>query len=284
MNIDLFHLGPQKSATTWVYQSLKEHPEILTSYNDTVHYYDIYYHKGEKWYKSHFPQSRSDKKTFDPTYTYLRSPWAPRRIAKDNPDAKFLLCLRNPIDRAFSHYWHEKKKQKIAFEFHEVLENYDLYSSWIEPGLYGEHIERYLKYFDRDQILFLRFENLKKDPKTFLSKILSFIEVDPNFKPSTLNKKSNAAKGKYTFTRKVWVSLKDKVINTRLERPLRKLNVDEVAKNIEALPLIGKLLNDKDEYERGVPEDVKDELLELIEPEIERLENLLNIKLDNWRK
>ena len=284
MKIDVFHIGPQKTATTWVYECLSEHPEIITSKTDTVHYYDIFYYKGNEWYTTQFLQGKKNEKIFDPTYTYIRSPWVPRRIAKDNPNAKFIVSLRNPIDRAFSHYWHEKKKQKIAFEFSEVLENYDLYSSWIEPGLYAEHIERYLEYFDREQFLFLKFNLLKKDPKDYLNKILTFIDVDTDFIPSVLNEKKNPAVPVLTSIRINWMKLKDKIKNEGPEDTLRKLKVDKLAKVVEKMPLIRKVLHDKDEYERGVPEEVKEELEELVEPEIQRLEKLLDINLDEWRQ
>jgi hypothetical protein len=283
MTVDVFHIGPQKSATTWVYDCLKEHPEVVVSKSDTVHYYDMFYHKGREWYKNHFPVDTSGKKVFDPTCTYIRSPWAPRRIAAEYPEAKFILCLRNPIDRAFSHYWHEKKKQKIAFEFKEVLENYDLYSSWIETGMYAEHIERYLQYFDREQFLFLKFEDLKQDPEQLLHRILTFIDIDTNFRPSILDKKSNAATGKKTLINRGWNRTKSVLVDIGLKKSLQKLNVDQKAKRIESLPYVGKLLNNKGEYEQGVPIDVKNKLLDLIEPEIGRLENLLNIELESWK-
>jgi hypothetical protein len=244
----------------------------------------MFYHRGEQWYKDQFPAQKFGNKIFDPTYTYIRSPWAPRRIADDHPEAKFILCLRNPVERAFSHYWHEKKKQKIAFEFNEVLENYDLYSSWIEPGLYAEHIERYQQCFERDQFLFLRFEDLKQNPQEFLNNIFTFVEVDTGFRPSILDKKSNAATGRKTPLNKGWYKIKSIIADIGMERPLKELNVDKAAKKIESLPIAGKLLNDKDEYEKGVPAAIRTELLYIIEPEIERLEKLLDINLKDWKK
>ncbi|MGM0582458.1 MAG: sulfotransferase domain-containing protein [Bacteroidota bacterium] len=285
MKVDFFVVGPQKAATTWVYECLKEHDEIVVPINGhLVHYYDIFYQKGEEWYKSFFPEINQDQKFLDPTPTYIRSPWAPKRIAQDNPQAKIIISLRNPIDRAFSHYWHEKKKQKIAFEFEEVLENYDLYSSWIEPGLYAEHIERYLRYFDKEQFLFLRFEDLKRDSEKFLHQILTFIGVNTDFEPSFLNKKANPAKGKHTPIYKMWTKLKSIPVGTKFESNLRSLGIDNVVKKLENMPMIGKALNNKDEYERGIPKKFRLELLELIEPEIQRLENLLEMDLSNWRE
>jgi hypothetical protein len=249
-----------------------------------VNYYDIKYYKGIEWYEKFYDDAEDGDLLFDPTMTYIRSPWAPRRIARDNPEAKIILCLRNPIDRAFSHYWHEKKKGAIDFEFEEVLQNYDLYSSWLEPGFYAEHIERYLRYFDREQLLCLRFRTLKTDPKAFLTRILRFAEVDEEFEPSWLNRKSNEAGGRRTPVNRVWRRVKKAIVQSPLEQMARDLHLGRAAQSVEQLPGIGSLLRDRSEYEEGVSPALRAELLEVCDPEIQRLEQLLDLDLDAWRQ
>jgi hypothetical protein len=282
--VDLFHIGPQKSATTWVYRCLSEHEEVFVPRTNTIHYYDMKYHKGREWYEAFFEQARRGQVRLDSTMTYIRSPWAPRRIAEEHPDAKIMLCLRNPIDRAFSHYWHEKKKGSINFDFSEVLENYDLYSSWIEPGLCAEHLERYLEYFDREQLLCLRFETLKADQRAFLRQIYHFAGIDDTVRPSWLDRKSNEAEGRRTPTNRVWRGIKKAVVRSSLETAARNMRLDDAAQSLEQLPLIGQVLQDKQEYEEGIDPALRTELLELCEPEIQRLERLLDLDLDEWRQ
>ncbi len=283
-SVDLFHIGPQKSATTWVYHCLNEHPDVAVPKSDTIHYYDMFYARGEEWYEKHFDHAEEGQILYDPTTTYIRSPWAPRRIAKENPYAKIMLCLRDPIDRAFSHYWHEKKKGKISFEFEEVLENYDLYSSWLEPGFYAEHIERYLQYFNREQILCLHFETLKDNEREFMHQILHFADIDDDFEPSWLNKKSNEAGGKRTFSNRMWREFKRTVVQSNFESTARDLRLDHAAQYLEGVPILEKILQDRQEYEEGIDPALRAELLELCEPEIQRLENLLEIDLASWRR
>jgi DNA-binding transcriptional ArsR family regulator len=271
--VDVFHIGPQKAATTWIYRCFREHPAVACPPTGAIHYYDIFYAKGEDWYARHFKAARSNQLTFDPTFTYIRSPWAPRRIAADNPDAKIICFLRNPVDRAFSHYWHEKKKGKITFEFGEVLENYDLFSSWIEPGFYAEHLERYLKHFSRDQLLCLPFRLLKRDDEEFLRRILTFIDVDPSFQPSWLGEKANEAGGRRTFTNAAW---------RRVRRRLERVGQGELVESVENAPVVGRWVRDRDEYEEGMDEAVRRELLEICEPEVRRIERLLSLNLEHW--
>jgi len=162
--VDIFHIGPQKTATTWIYRCMLEHPELAGPPKDTIHYFDMFYGKGRDWYAGHFDDAPPSCKLFDPTPSYVRSPWAARRIAQENPSAKIVLCLRNPLERAFSHYWHEKKKAHTNLDFASALSNYDCYASWLEPGFLAEHIEQYLRYFPREQLLCQSFDRLESDP------------------------------------------------------------------------------------------------------------------------
>jgi hypothetical protein len=271
----LFHIGPQKTATTWIYRCLSEHPDVCTPESDSVHYYDMFYAKGESWYHSHYQHCRNEQFKFDPTYTHIRSPFAPRRIAKDYPNAKIALTLRNPIERAFSHYWHEKKKGAIRFEFKEVLENYDLFVNWIEPGFYAEHIERYRQYFAESQILAQRFELLGDDPKRFLTELCDFYGISSNFEPSWLYKKSNAARPRQNILGK----FEQKATNAQQKLP------SNTQRYVEPVLDLIKSWNAKNNYERitDVDTDTLKALHEICLPEVERLETLLNLDLTDWK-
>ncbi|MGM0442280.1 MAG: sulfotransferase family protein [Elusimicrobiota bacterium] len=268
--VDIFYIGPPKTASTWIYNCLKEHPEICAPIKDTVHYFDMHYVKGKEWYLKHFNACLKKQKLCDVTTSYMHSPQAPKRIFQHNPDAKIIICMRNPLDRAFSHYWHEKKKLNFNFEFREVLENYDLYSSWLEPGFYGEYIERYLKFFPREQILCQLFEDLEVNPGSFLNRLYEFIGVEADFKPSVIYEKCNAAKRKETFL--------NLHITSRISKFVKKY-VPFLGKE----KVIKKYLSGKAEYYEGIPNDLYNSLLKICIPEIEKTENLLGIDLSQWK-
>lgn len=273
--VELFHIGPQKAATTFVYKCLRRHPEVACPEEYAIHYFDVHYPRGEEWYAGFFDHADPGQKLFDPTFTYIRSPWAPRRIAAHNPDARIIICLRHPVERAFSHYWHEKKKGKYRFGFEEVLGNYDLFASWVEPGFYAEHIRRYLRHFPRDQILCIRFEELGEDSRSFLRRILEFAGIDAEFVPEdVIDRKVNPAGGRWTAINDLW---------RRARRLFERAGLRRTARRIEDLPGIGRLLADRTEYERGPDPRVHRELARLCEPEIERLEDLLGQNFDKWR-
>lgn len=273
--VDLFHIGPQKAATTWVYRCLQEHPQIACPPRDVIHYYDIFYARGPDWYARFFAGARDDQKLFDPTYTYLRCPWAPERIARDQPRARIVVCLRDPVERAFSHYWHEKKKRVIRYEFADVLRNYDLFASWVEPGFYARHLARYLDHFPRQQILCQRFERLAPDPGGFLNELLDFAGVDPDVCPSLLHERVAAAGAELAPLRPgYWLS--------RSQRLLRRLGVGPEAIDWMRRHVPG--LQWRAEYDAGIPPDLRAALLEICEPEIAELERLLGDDFSAWRR
>lgn len=192
---DFVIVGPQKCATTWMYEGLAEHPDVYVPDTDSVHYFDMGYHHGREWYRQHFPEDPDAHPIIgEETPSYIRSEAVPERIADLNPDAKILFSLRNPVDRAFSHYWHEKAKGKISFEFEEVFENYDLYENWVRPGMYADHIERFEAEFDEDQLKLLYFDDLVEDDAAFIREVYDFVGADPDFTPSIIDEKVNDAR------------------------------------------------------------------------------------------
>jgi hypothetical protein len=268
IRVDLFHVGPQKSGTTWIYSCLQEHPQVACPPKDSIHYYDMFFSRGPEWYATHFQKARDGQLLFDPTASYIRSPLVPERIHDDNPDAKIVLCLRSPIERAYSHYWHEKKKLRFDYTFSEVLENYDLFSSWVEPAFYARHVRRFLEYFPRERILCQRFELLQNDARAFLTELLLFIGVDAEFSPSVIDQKINPAGVKRSFYARA---------KGRLGKELGRLTP-----GIMSISWLASKLSYNEEYERGVPADVREQLLHIFEPEVRCLEELLDIDLSGW--
>lgn len=272
----LFHIGPQKGGTTWIYRCLSEHPDVCTPPRDSIHYFDMLYFKGEAWFEEHFHLKLKGQKAIDPTPSYIRSPLAPRRIQNAFPSAKLALTLRNPIQRAFSHYWHEKKKGTITFDFKDVLENYDLFANWIEPGFYAEHIERYLEYFDSKQILAQRFERIANEPKIFLQELCEFYGIDSSYEFTWIDKKANAARPRQNLLGR----FEQKVIHGQEKLPSTTQRFTQPAVN-----MIKKWNETKNyEYITNTDVDVLKALYEICIPEIDRLEKMTNEDLNDWKK
>lgn len=266
---DIIHLGPQKTATTWIYHCFAQHPEIAAPEQDAIHYYSMLYHRGTDWYQSHFTPAGSAETTFDPTPNYFRSPLAIERIYSDNPNSLLICCLRHPIERAFSHYWHEKKKNRFNFTFEECFSNFDLFTNWIEPSLYTVHLERIRKYFPDSQLLIQIYDDLLDDPAAFAASAFRFAGVDPDFQPTILNQPLNVARPRprNSFARRFASRLSR---STKLTRKMQKI-----------------LKNSPMAYEQewliDIAPQTKRELTDLFSSEIDYLETLLDRDLSHWR-
>lgn len=284
---NFFWLGPQKSASTWAYHCFLEHPEIyVPPYKDNLEgiggdalqFFTIHYHKGYDWYKQFYEQVDHEKRIGDTTPAYLRSEKACRRISQDVPDAKLIVCLRHPVDRAYSHYWHEKKKSTIDFKFEEVLENYDLYQNWLEPGFYHQHLQRYLKYFSRNQLLILFHDQLEKNNQSFIRNVFRFLEVDEQFKPSVLGKRINEAGYK-----------RDSLYNGFKTSAsfLESLGIKKTFEPLKSIPGYDSFKDkvfDRGDYDNGMDDSIREKLIEIFLPEIRELEKLVERNLDHWRE
>ncbi|MFB6226507.1 MAG: sulfotransferase domain-containing protein [Candidatus Paceibacteria bacterium] len=283
---NFFWIGPQKSASTWAYFCFKEHPDIYVHKKeklsdiggDSLHYFDMYYHKGEEWYQQFFEDYSNEKAIGDTTSSYIRSQKAAQRIAKEAPKAKIITCLRNPVDRAYSHYWHEKSKGKINFEFSEVFENYDLFQNWIEPGFYYSNLQNYFDNFDRENILIMFLEDLKQDDHKFIKEVYKFLEVDHSFKPSVLTDKVNTASNERDWKH----DLIKQSIGSLEKMGLKKYFTQSSNPVINSLKNIKNKLINKKEYKEGIGPEVRSRLKELYKEETKKLEQIVKKDLSHW--
>ncbi len=274
-----FLAGCQKTASTWLYVCFQEHPDILVPPTDSTHFFTMNYWRGWDWYREHFQAYNGETAVCDPTCSYIRYPQAAERIAQFNPEAKLLFSLRNPIDRAFSHYWHEKKKNKIAFEFEEVLVNYDLFENWVVSGFYAERLKPFYDHFPAEQIKVVLYDDLKANPRTFLKPIYEFLGVDADFVPSTIDQPVNGAYYKPTAQ----VLRKTKLID-QLAEPVRWVLPKRVKSRLRERYCKGRYLDQVvSEYQRGIKPHVRERLHEYFAPENEKLSRLIGRDLGHWK-
>ena len=213
-------LGAQKSGTTSLYAALAAHPDVLPSSRKEVHYFDNHYHRGLLWYRSHFPlrfyqtwlgwmRGRTIHSLEASPY-YLFEPRVAARVAQCLPDMRGIVLLRNPIERAYSHYQHEVRAGREPLSFEEALQAEEIRlkeeeqklladSRYISPtygrysylarGLYADQLQRWYGCFARSQILVMQSESLFADPEAALEQITTFLDLRP-WKPGTFPKRN----------------------------------------------------------------------------------------------
>ena len=194
MKIDFIICGTQKGGTSALDSYLRDHSEICMANTKEVHFFDNEYIFRENipdysYYHSAFSPKPSHKLAGEATPIYMYWHDAPRRMWKYNPDMKLIVLLRNPIERAYSHWNMEHSRNADALSFGEAIQNesercrealpyqHRVYS-YIDRGFYLEQLRRLWEYFPKEQVLVLRNEDLKYMPDDTLQKVCRFLGVD----------------------------------------------------------------------------------------------------------
>jgi hypothetical protein len=189
-------IGGQKCGTTSLFQYLQQHPSVSKVYVEEVHYFDLNYGRGINWYRAHFPMRGDGAMSGDDSPYYIFHPLVPKRVARDLPDVRLIALLRNPVDRAYSHYYHELRRGRETLPFEEALEReeerlegevsrmqadpgYNSFDhqrySYLARGRYAEQLERWYDLFPRDRLLVLQSEEMFRDPGPVYEQVLDFL-------------------------------------------------------------------------------------------------------------
>jgi hypothetical protein len=184
--IDCIIGGVQKAGTTSLLKNLSKHPDI-SSYPEEIHFFDILWSKGTYFYEKHFDYSK--KITMEKTPEIIYLPHTYPLIQSLNPYVKFIIILRNPIHRAYSS-WNMSREHKWTDEtFEECIDaeiKYKLNENkifitsgghYLQKGLYYKQIMELLKFFPRQNIIILIFEELINNVENEYNKIYDFLNI-----------------------------------------------------------------------------------------------------------
>jgi hypothetical protein len=205
---DFVIIGGQRCGTTSLYNYLVEHPNVLPAFRKETHFFTNHFGKGVTWYRAHFPSGlyRSyaqrrygqDFVSGEATPYYIFHPHAPRRMFETIPGVRLIVLLRNPIDRAYSHYHHEARAGLESLSFEDAIEreleelpretekmvrdehyrSFDHQNySYLARGIYVEQLESWGKFFDRQQMLIIQSEGFDQDPPAALRQVTEFLDL-----------------------------------------------------------------------------------------------------------
>src|SRR5215208_27541 len=199
---DFLILGAQKAGTTALYAYLRRHPKITGPSWKEVSYFDRHYSRGPSWYRGNFPNFLRTRGELvgEASPSYLFHPLAPQRVKELLPEARLVALVRNPVDRALSHYNHEVALGREPFSFEDALATEEerlegeeerlradpsyFSSEWWSHtykarGRYAEQLERWLAVFPREQLLVLPSDDLGSDPARAHAQVLEFLGAPP---------------------------------------------------------------------------------------------------------
>ena len=199
---DFIIIGAQKGGTTSLYNYLIQHPQIAPAAQKEVHYFDLNFHQSPDWYCAQFPQPEngSHKITGEASPYYIFHPHVPQRIYDICPQVKIIALLRNPVQRAISHYYYYIKigyeslslesaiasePERLKGEIEKLLANPNYYSykhqhySYLSRGIYADQLPAWMKLFPKSQISILKSEDLYSNPSEIFNTVLEFLELPP---------------------------------------------------------------------------------------------------------
>lgn len=203
---DFIIIGAQKGGTSSLYRYLTQHPQILTAVEKEIRFFDYKFHKGLTWYRAHFPLKLwawyKQRRQAGPILTgeaspnYLFDPRAARRLAAVLPNAKLIVMLRNPVDRAYSSYQMGVRRGWETLSFEEAVavepertkgelektlvdgrfrgmnrHNF----AYLERGWYAEQLAWWLDAFPRQQIHIIKSETFFADPARVVADVFAFL-------------------------------------------------------------------------------------------------------------
>jgi hypothetical protein len=222
-------IGVQKGGTTSLYQYLLDHPQVLPAATKEVHFFDLEWHRGLDWYLNQFPGEAPGAAAIEHSFQYITGeaspyyvfhPLAPQRAWEFDPSLKIIVLLRNPVDRALSHYYHEVRwgfetleieaafdaeADRLAGELEQFQAdpNYKSYAyqhySYAARGRYVEQLEAWRSRFGSDQMLVLNSEKFYQSTAESLQRVVGFLELQPYEFPGFNNQFEKYNAGDYSL-------------------------------------------------------------------------------------
>lgn len=216
-------LGFPKCGTTAVATALAQHPDIAMSEPKETHFFDVHYAQGWDWYRRKaFRGAAPGAFLGEATPSYVFVPWALERIRDDLPDARFIVMLRNPVDRIWSHWWMLRARGLEPLPFQEAVaaslaeQDSDRpvteerwqehtasqsagvalgYRTYVDYSRYAQILERVIDLLGRSRIHVELLEDALTDENGAIRRMASHIGVSPERWPDTGIPRQNVAMG-----------------------------------------------------------------------------------------
>jgi hypothetical protein len=272
---NLIIVGAQKCGTSGLHYYLGLHPEVSMSSPKELNFFiaERNWGRGLQWYSRHFDPAARCRGESSPNYTaFPQHMGVPERMAEVVPDAKLIYIVRDPLERIAAHYVHNFAKRREKGDLRATLLHPN--TTNVARSKYFTQLQRFLPYYDRDQILVIENCDLRDDRSATLRKIFEFAGVDAGFehpkfeqlRHSTSRKKRATKMGmrvqKLSRTRfgrrlprRAWLAL-DAALP--LKKPISKPSLDEIR------------------------EALGDEVLEVLAEDAQRLREFAGRELANW--
>lgn len=290
--VDFLGIGAEKAASDWIAACLREHPEVsFAKYKEVAFFSDVdqhllkvpmrQYERGLGWYAKQFPPCAPGQVRGEYTPTYMYSQVVAQRIHRHFPNVKLIVCLRDPVKRAFSQYIHDRRIGLIGnISFEQALDRHD---SYVQKGLYYKHLNHFYELFPATNIFVRLTDDIEADRQAVLRDLYTFLGLkDTAFLPPSLNSRPNAA----STAKLPWLNY----LLIHGEYALRRDGLYPILNLLEDLGLrraavsFGCFSNRKPMAQYpSMREDTRERLRREFQDDVQRLEGLLGRDLSHWK-
>ncbi len=272
---DFLVIAPQKAGTSWIFEYLLSRGDVcLPIGRKETFFFDRNYKRGLRWYQTHFVPSEQDRWIAEIGPTYFTSVPSPERIKETLGIVPLLCTLRDPAARIFSHYLHMRKYGMTRLSsFHEAIEKY---SEILDGSRYATYLKRWFDTFGEETIHIVFLETLATASEEYVRQICNNIGLPEKPIPDRLKQKSNVATlPAYPLLASIGQHTADFIryigfygfIKWGKKKGLKEVFFGKPG----AVPI--PMLKSED----------RQWLIELLLPEIERLECMLDMDLSSWK-
>jgi len=277
--VNVIGIGAQKCASSWVFQVLKSHPEILTASRPNpkeLNFFNFEFVKGYDWYHRYFDFDGRQAVEF--SVRYFTEPSVPGRLYDYDSDLKILVCIRDPVERAYSQHKHEFQQNRLSPKRHDFNKALEQNPTYIEQGKYATHLKRYLEYFSKNQIHLILHREIQNHPEQVTRDLYDFIGVNPDHDPEALHERENVSYGYRSHRIKTLVRKSSKQLHKiapELVKLLKKTGLPSLIRGWNRTSIESGQLPELDyETEQRMAREFK--------PEREQLEQIFDLDLTHW--
>jgi hypothetical protein len=199
---DFVVLGPPKTATTTLHRWFEHHPQVFLPEGKEPHFFDVHWSDGVDSYAALFSGAGEQQVVGEVASTYLAHRHAPDRLAATLPGARCIAVLRDPADRAWSHYWMQQANWAVSESFEAMMgrQMADVadvprgHGAYLDAGRYATHLARWDALIGRERMLVLFTDDIRDRPEDVYRELCAFVGVDAGYEPPALGQRYNVTR------------------------------------------------------------------------------------------